>query len=123
MQQDIKKLQWFEYLKVAFLEILNTLLCRVFANQVTNIQLNINKLSAYYQHNGIQKALKQAKIREKHNRQILEHIIDSGLKSIHPQGGDTPLYRVLLSLSMGQSKVNSQVEIFSIVNSQGIISL
>ena len=36
MQQGIKKLQWFEYLKVAFLEILNPLLCRVFANQVTN---------------------------------------------------------------------------------------
>ena len=33
----IKKLQWFEYLKVVFLEILNTLLvlCQVFANQVT----------------------------------------------------------------------------------------
>ena len=26
MQQDIKKLQWFEYLKVVFLEILNPLL-------------------------------------------------------------------------------------------------
>ena len=35
MQQGIKKLQWFEYLKVVFLEILNPLLCRVFANQVT----------------------------------------------------------------------------------------
>ena len=35
MQQGIKKLQWFEYLKVVFLEILNTLLCWVFANQVT----------------------------------------------------------------------------------------
>ena len=34
MQQGIKKLQWFEYLKVVFLEILNPLLC-VFANQVT----------------------------------------------------------------------------------------
>ena len=32
MQQGIKKLQWFEYLKVVFLEILNLL---VFANQVT----------------------------------------------------------------------------------------
>ena len=35
MQQGIKKLQWFEYLKVVFLKILNPLLCRVFANQVT----------------------------------------------------------------------------------------
>ena len=35
MQQGIKKLQWLEYLKVVFLEILNPLLCRVFANQVT----------------------------------------------------------------------------------------
>ena len=34
MQQGIKKLQWLEYLKVVFLEILNPLLCRVFANQV-----------------------------------------------------------------------------------------
>ena len=33
MQQGIKKLQWFEYLKVVFLEILNTLLYQVFANQ------------------------------------------------------------------------------------------
>ena len=33
MQQGIKKLQWFEYLKVVFLKIL--ILCRVFANQVT----------------------------------------------------------------------------------------
>ena len=35
MQQGIKKLQWFEYFKVVFLEILNAGLCRVFANQVT----------------------------------------------------------------------------------------
>ena len=35
MQQGIKKLQWFEYLKEVFLKILNTLLCRIFANQVT----------------------------------------------------------------------------------------
>ena len=35
MQQGIKKLQGFEYLKVVFLEILNAELCRVFANQVT----------------------------------------------------------------------------------------
>ena len=35
IQQGIKKLQWFEYLKRVFLEILNALLCRVFANQVT----------------------------------------------------------------------------------------
>ena len=34
IQQGIKKLQWFKYLKVVFLEILNTLLCWVFANQV-----------------------------------------------------------------------------------------
>ena len=38
MQQGIKKLQWFEYLKVVFLKILNAELCRVFANQVTYIQ-------------------------------------------------------------------------------------
>ena len=37
MQQGIKKLQWFEYLKVVFLEILNAELCRVFANQVTYV--------------------------------------------------------------------------------------
>ena len=37
MQQGIKKLQWCEYLKVVFLEILNPLLCWVFANQVTNV--------------------------------------------------------------------------------------
>ena len=37
MQQGIKKLHWFEYLKVVFLEILNTLLCRVFTNQVTYV--------------------------------------------------------------------------------------
>ena len=35
MQQGIKKLQWFEYLKVVFLKILNAELCQVFANQVT----------------------------------------------------------------------------------------
>ena len=35
MQQGIKKLQWFEYLKVVFLEILNAELCWVFTNQVT----------------------------------------------------------------------------------------
>ena len=35
MQEGIKKLQWFEYLKVVFLKILNPLLCWVFANQVT----------------------------------------------------------------------------------------
>ena len=29
MQQSIKKLQWFEYLKVVFLEILNPPLCQV----------------------------------------------------------------------------------------------
>ena len=39
MQQGIKKLQWFEYLKVVFLEILNALLCWVFANQVTYYEL------------------------------------------------------------------------------------
>ena len=38
MQQGIKKLQWLEYLKVVFLEILNPLLCRVFANQVTYVE-------------------------------------------------------------------------------------
>ena len=37
MQQGIKKLQWCEYLKLVFLEILNPLLCRVFANQVTYV--------------------------------------------------------------------------------------
>ena len=35
MQQGIKKLQWCEYLKLVFLEILNPLLCWIFANQVT----------------------------------------------------------------------------------------
>ena len=37
MQQGIKKLQGFEYLKVVFLEILNAELSRVFANQVTYV--------------------------------------------------------------------------------------
>ena len=37
MQQGIKKLQWFKYSKVVFLEILNPLLCWVFANQVTYV--------------------------------------------------------------------------------------
>ena len=39
MQQGIKKLHGFEYLKVVFLEILNVELCRVFANQVTYMLL------------------------------------------------------------------------------------
>ena len=39
MQQGIKKLQWCEYLKLVFLEILNPLLCRVFANQVTYVTI------------------------------------------------------------------------------------
>ena len=43
MQQGIKKLQWFEYLKVVFLEILNAELCRVFANQVTYSELMIHQ--------------------------------------------------------------------------------
>ena len=34
------------------------------------------------------------------------------------QGGDTPLYRVQLSSSTGQNKVNRQLGIFSIVNGQ-----
>ena len=38
MQQGIKKLQGFEYLKVVFLKILNAELCQVFANQVTFVQ-------------------------------------------------------------------------------------
>ena len=38
MQQGIKKLQGFEYLKVVLLEILNAELCRVFANQVTFVK-------------------------------------------------------------------------------------
>ena len=48
MQQGIKKLQWFEYLKLVFLEILNPLLCRVFANQVTYIpKLYTNIIDSY----------------------------------------------------------------------------
>ena len=49
MQQGIKKLHWFEYLKVVFLEILNPLLCRVFANQVTIIMYKVctNIIQAY----------------------------------------------------------------------------
>ena len=39
MQQGIKKLQGFEYLKVVFLKILNAELCQVFANQATNSML------------------------------------------------------------------------------------
>ena len=38
MQQGIKELQWFEYLTVVFLEILNAELCWVFANQVTYVR-------------------------------------------------------------------------------------
>ena len=45
MQQGIRKLQWFEYLKVVFLEILNPLLCRVFANQVTYGSLSRHGIS------------------------------------------------------------------------------
>ena len=40
MQQGIKKLQWLQYLKVVFLEILNALLCQVFANQVTYVHFH-----------------------------------------------------------------------------------
>ena len=48
MQQGIKKLQWLEYLKVVFLEILNPLLCRVFANQVTyTLCMHISSYSCY----------------------------------------------------------------------------
>ena len=49
MQQGIKKLQWFEYL-VVFLEILNTLLCQVFANQVTynSIEIEAMMLNVMY---------------------------------------------------------------------------
>ena len=39
------------------------------------------------------------------------------------QGGDTPLYRVKLSSSTGQNKVNGQLGIFSIVNGQATIFL
>ena len=39
------------------------------------------------------------------------------------QGGDTPLYRVQLSSSTGQNKVNGQLGIFSIVNGQATIFL
>ena len=52
MQQGIKKLQWLEYLKVVFLEILNLLLCRVFANQVTySIIINECSKRVFYQLN------------------------------------------------------------------------
>ena len=44
-------------------------------------------------------------------------------QSITAQGGDTPLYRVQLSSSTGQNKVNGQLGIFSIVNSQATIFL
>ena len=47
MQQGIKKLQWLEYLKVVFLEILNLLLCRVFANQVTYVSKCLNYVHVY----------------------------------------------------------------------------
>ena len=40
-----------------------------------------------------------------------------------PQGGDTPLYRIQLSSSTGQNKVNGQLGIFSIVNGQATIFL
>ena len=40
MQQGIKKLQWFEYFKVVFLEILNAELCRVFANHIRRISIS-----------------------------------------------------------------------------------
>ena len=40
-----------------------------------------------------------------------------------PQGGDTPLYRVQLSSSTGQNKVNGQFGIFSIVNGHATIFL
>ena len=47
MQQGIKKLQWYEYLKLVFLEILNPLLCWVFANQVTYIIVWVSPYSAF----------------------------------------------------------------------------
>ena len=47
MQQGIKKLQWSEYLKLVFLEILNLLLCRVFANQVTFERVKNTKIVMY----------------------------------------------------------------------------
>ena len=55
MQQGIRKLQWFEYLKVVFLEILNPLLCRVFANQVTylvySLEISLGLKSQLRTHN------------------------------------------------------------------------
>ena len=37
MQWGIKELQWFEYFKVEFLEILKMLLCWISANQVSQM--------------------------------------------------------------------------------------
>ena len=48
MQQGIKKLQWLEYLKVVFLKVLNTPLCRVFANQVTYEQATTALIEGHY---------------------------------------------------------------------------
>ena len=48
-----------------------------------NLQRYINKLSVFYQHDAIQKAYHKNKGNaKKHNRQILEHNRDSGLKWI-----------------------------------------
>ena len=63
MQQGIKKLQWFEYLIVVFLEILNAELCRVFAYQVTHTHIYIYLhiiLCVWFQVSQNQKALKTA---------------------------------------------------------------
>ena len=43
MQQGIKKLQWFEYLNVVFLEILNLLSCWAFANQVIYVVVSLKE--------------------------------------------------------------------------------
>ena len=48
MQQGIKKLQWFEYLKVVFLEILNSALCRVFLQIRSQITAQQKTINTYY---------------------------------------------------------------------------
>ena len=49
--------------------------------------------------------------------------IEEANKEVTAQGGGTPLQSVLRAATMVKIKVNSQLEIFSIVNSQATISL
>ena len=85
IQQGIKKLQWFEYLKVVFLEILNAELCRVFANQVTygedRILYLIQCIEEKTKHNNIcYNNLLSKAICKKWNDRFVHHCLKRGAK-------------------------------------------